>query len=290
MSRQQRHLGGVLMVVATPIGNLDDMSKRAIEVLHGADIIFAEDTRHSGHLLKHFGICTPMQSLHAHNEQSRFDQIDVRLAQGQCIALISDAGTPLISDPGYALIAHLRQAGRTIQVVPGPSALTAALSIAGLPTQHFYFEGFLPIKTKARQTRLAHLKAMMTTLVCYESPHRLLACLQDMIAIFGADHRVVVLKELTKCHEQTWYGSLSEVHQTLQKGPDTQRKGEWVMVIDRYILPKVGQYDHYIPIIEALLQHHSPRTVHQLMQHAFDLPKSWLYSCIQSHKPKSSEV
>ena len=180
---------GVLYVVATPIGNLQDISARALETLGRVALVAAEDTRHSRKLLGHFGIATPMVALHEHNEREQVRSLLARLAGGEDIALISDAGTPLISDPGFHLVRSAREAGLEVGAVPGPSACIAALSIAGLPTDRFVFEGFLPSKHVARSKRLETLKEEPRTLVFYESSHRIAECLADMVTVFGGERR-----------------------------------------------------------------------------------------------------
>lgn len=199
---------GVLYVVATPIGNLEDISARALSVLKQAALVAAEDTRHSGTLLSHFGIRAELISLHDHNEAERAPLLVARLKAGESVALISDAGTPLISDPGFELVRAARAAGITVTPVPGASALIAALSVSGLPTDRFVFEGFLPAKQAARRERLAALAAEPRTLVFYESVHRLKESLADMAAAFGPGRPAVLARELTKLHEQVRDGSL----------------------------------------------------------------------------------
>lgn len=192
---------GVLYVVATPIGNLEDISPRALKVLSEADIVAAEDTRHSGTLLAHFGIRTQLVSLHEHNEAERAAWLIERLKAGEDVALVSDAGTPLISDPGFDLVRAARKAGLSVSPIPGACALVAALSVSGLPTDRFVFEGFLPSKSAARRERLALLAPETRTLVFYESVHRLQESLADMAEVFGAERVSVLARELTKLHE-----------------------------------------------------------------------------------------
>lgn len=218
-----------LSIVATPIGNLDDMSPRARDVLAAADVIAAEDTRHSRRLTSHLGIGTPLISLHEHNEAARTEQILGRLAAGERVALISDAGTPLISDPGYALVAAVRAAGHAVVAVPGPCAAIAALSVAGLPTDRFAFEGFLPSKAGARRARLDALFDEPRTLVCYESSHRIAATAADLAERFG-ERRVVLARELTKLHEQSVALAASELPAWLA-ADDNRRRGEFVLVV-----------------------------------------------------------
>jgi 16S rRNA (cytidine1402-2'-O)-methyltransferase len=219
-----------LYIVATPIGHLDDLSPRARAVLAAVDGILAEDTRQSNVLLRHAGIATPMQALHEHNEAARAEVIVARLRAGESLALISDAGTPLISDPGYRLVAAVRAAGFAVSPVPGPSALIAALSVAGLPTDRFAFEGFLPAKAGERAARLSGLATETRTLVFFEAPHRVLETLAAMTGAFGAERRAVLARELTKRFETVLDGTLAELSIRVQADADQQR-GEIVLVI-----------------------------------------------------------
>ncbi|MBB3183499.1 16S rRNA (cytidine1402-2'-O)-methyltransferase [Halomonas fontilapidosi] len=220
---------GSLYVVATPIGNLDDLSPRAARVLAEVAVIAAEDTRHSGRLLRHLGLSQPMLSLHEHNEASRVDALDARLVAGEDIALVSDAGTPLISDPGFVLVRALRDRGRRIVPVPGPCALVAALSAAGLPTDRFLFQGFLPAKGGSRRGRLEALAAREETLVFYESPHRIRDTLADLASTLEA-RRVVLARELTKTFETFLDGSAAELLARMEEDPD-QARGEFVVMV-----------------------------------------------------------
>jgi len=197
-----------LYVVGTPIGNLEDMTFRAVRILQSVQAIAAEDTRRTGKLLQHFQITTPQISYHNHNRQGRLPTLLAWLQQGQAIALVTDAGMPGIADPGYELVQGCIEAGILVVPIPGPSAVITALCAGGLPTDRFVFEGFLPAKTKARQDRLAHLSTEARTLVCYESPHRLLATLQDLAQSFGPERSLVLARELTKRHETFWRGSI----------------------------------------------------------------------------------
>lgn len=221
---------GALYVVATPIGNLEDIGARALRVLREVDCIAAEDTRHTGQLLRHFGIETPLLSLHEHNERARLEQMIARLREGQSIALVSDAGTPLISDPGFPLVRELRRQGLPVIPIPGPSSLLAALSVAGLPTDRFVFEGFLPAKTLARRERLQALAREERTLVFFEASHRIAETLADMAAIFGAERPAVVARELTKRFEQVHGTALSELAIWLEADANRQ-KGEFVLLV-----------------------------------------------------------
>lgn len=221
---------GVLYVVATPIGNLGDISRRALEVLSAVDIIAAEDTRHSRKLLQHYNIGTPVLSCHEHNEKQVSGELLERLGRGEDIALVSDAGTPLISDPGFVLIRSALQAGVRVSPVPGPVAAIAALSVSGLPSDRFFFEGFLPQKGAARRKRLAELCGSAHTLVFYESPHRLCHTLADMSAMFGGDRQAVLARELTKLYESVISRSLSGLEQWCAEHPQ-QVRGEMVLLV-----------------------------------------------------------
>ena len=221
---------GTLFVVATPIGNLGDFGKRAQETLRSVAAICAEDTRRSGQLLAHFGIATPLLALHEHNEQQLAQRLVARLLAGDSLALVSDAGTPLVSDPGYRLVQAARAAGIRVSPVPGPCALIAALSVAGLPSDRFAFEGFLPAKASARRERLAALAGETRTLVFYESAHRIEESLADLCAAFGGERPAVLARELTKLFETVLDGTLANLQSRVQADPD-QRKGEFVLVV-----------------------------------------------------------
>lgn len=219
-----------LYVVATPIGNLGDLSPRAQQVLREVAAVCAEDTRRSGQLLAHFGISTPLLALHEHNEQQVAQGVVARLLDGQSLALVSDAGTPLVSDPGYRLVRAARAAGVRVSPVPGPSALIAALSVAGLPSDRFCFEGFLPARASARRERLAALAGEPRTLVFYESSHRIGESLADLCAAFGDARPAVLARELTKLFETVLDGTLAGLHARVLDDAD-QRKGEFVLVV-----------------------------------------------------------
>lgn len=225
-----RPAGGKLFVVATPIGNLGDLSARARDTLQSCALIAAEDTRHTGILLKHFGIETPQLSLHDHNEQPRALEIITQLREGKSVALVSDAGTPAISDPGFQLVRAAAAAGIEVVAVPGPCAAIAALSIAALPTDRFCFEGFLPARSAARRQALQALEGDTHTLVFYESPHRIEDMLEDCAKVFGDDRPAVVVREATKLHESTYRGSLAELMGLARDNPDFVR-GEIVLLI-----------------------------------------------------------
>ena len=222
---------GALYVVATPIGNLDDITLRALQVLGEADLILAEDTRVSVRLLHRFAITTPMKAFHEHNEQKMLPWVVEKLDEGMSIALISDAGTPLLRDPGFHLIHLLRTQGRKVIPVPGASALVCALSVAGLPADRFVFEGFLPVKREARRRRLRALAAESRTLVVYEAPHRVLAAIQDMAEVFGGERQGVVARELTKVFEHIYSGSLSMIAGWMEEDSNN-RRGEFVVLVE----------------------------------------------------------
>jgi 16S rRNA (cytidine1402-2'-O)-methyltransferase len=221
---------GRLYVVATPIGNLGDMSARARETLAACALIAAEDTRHTGLLLKHFAIATPRVSLHDHNEERRAPELVAKLRAGDNIALVSDAGTPAISDPGYDLVRACVSAGIEVVPIPGPCALVAALSIAALPTDRFCFEGFLPARGAARRARLAGLASEPRTLVFYESPHRVQDMLEDCAESFGGERPAVIAREITKLHESSYRGTLAALVARALTEPEFGR-GEIVLVV-----------------------------------------------------------
>lgn len=220
---------GALYVVATPIGNLADMGARALEVLGSVDKVAAEDTRHSGHLLQHFGIKVPCVACHDHNERDVTPRLLDDLHAGQNIALLSDAGTPLISDPGFVLVRAAREAGIRVVPVPGPNAAIAALSVAGIPAERFAFEGFLPAKSAARRARLEELRYEARALVFYESSHRIAATVGDMSDVLGAQRPAAIARELTKLHEQVQSATLGELGPWLAADPNRQR-GEFVVI------------------------------------------------------------
>ncbi|MDB6046950.1 MAG: Ribosomal small subunit methyltransferase [Gammaproteobacteria bacterium] len=221
---------GRLHVVATPIGNMGDLSTRAREALESADLIAAEDTRHTLTLLQAIGVSRPLVSLHTHNETQRVPELLARLEAGEVIALVSDAGTPLLSDPGFELVTGAARAGFEVLAIPGPSAITTALAVAGLPTARFCFEGFLPARERERRTDLARLAHEARTLVFFEAPHRIAETLTDLAAEFGGDRQAVVARELTKAHETIYRGTLSELAERARTEPNFQR-GEITLVV-----------------------------------------------------------
>ncbi|MCL6268981.1 16S rRNA (cytidine(1402)-2'-O)-methyltransferase [Sansalvadorimonas sp. 2012CJ34-2] len=219
-----------LYIVATPIGNLNDLSPRARDVLAQVDVIAAEDTRHTSRLLNHFGIRGNLVACHDHNERSRSEQIVQRLQGGESVALVSDAGTPLISDPGYHLVNAVREAGIKVVPVPGACAMVSALSVSGLPSDRFFFEGFLPAKGAGRRKRLAELSDFPHTWIVYESPHRIMDMLVDMDGELGGDRKIVLARELTKTFETVLSGTVSELQEILTSD-ENQRRGEFVVLI-----------------------------------------------------------
>ena len=221
---------GTLYIVATPIGNLADITQRALDILNSVDLIAAEDTRHSGKLLSHFGIKTRMFALHDHNEKQKSQSLIDQIQSGQSIALISDAGTPLISDPGYNLVNVAREQGVTVAPIPGPSAVITALSAAGLPTDKFLFAGFLPVKQQAKITELEKYQQAEFTTVFYESPRRILDTLKQVAETLGEDREVVLAKELTKHFESFVKGSPAEIIAWLEQDADRQQ-GEMVLIL-----------------------------------------------------------
>lgn len=223
-------MSGTLFVVATPIGNLEDLTPRARQTLEAVDFIAAEDTRHTGRLLSHFGVKTRLLALHDHNERELVDSVIEALVQGQSVALVSDAGTPLVSDPGYRLVRAAHRRGIVVSPIPGASAVTAALSVAGLPTDRFCFEGFLPAKKKARRDFLGGLSSESRTMIFYESVHRIEASFEDLVLAFGAGRAAFLGRELTKLYEQCIHGSLGELRDQIGDGAITA-KGEFVIVV-----------------------------------------------------------
>lgn len=218
----------MLYLVGTPIGNLEDMTFRGVRILQSVDLIAAEDTRHTGKLLQHFQITAPQISYHEHNQQQRLPELIDKLQQGKIIALVTDAGMPLISDPGYLLVKACIEAGIDVIPIPGATASITALSAAGLPTDRFVFEGFLPTKTKERRHRLEELRTETRTAIFYEAPHRVRETLADFASVLGECRKIVLARELTKMHEQFWRGTIAEaIAYHTQKEP----QGEYTLVV-----------------------------------------------------------
>lgn len=225
-----KHAEGLLEVIATPIGNLGDLSSRALESLRAADLIAAEDTRHSGQLLARLGLQKTLISLHTHNETRRTAELLQALQDGSRVALISDAGTPLLSDPGYELVREACAAGVKVRSIPGPTAITTALAVSGLPCDRFCFEGFLPARDTERRHRLDLLRAEPRSMVFFEAPHRLQRSLADMLQVFGAARQVAIARELTKLHETLYRGALAELVAQCATDPLMSR-GEITLVV-----------------------------------------------------------
>lgn len=244
-------IDNALYIVATPIGNLGDITQRALDILQQADLIAAEDTRHSGRLLQHFNISTRMISYHDHSDERQVDSIIAKLQAGTSIALISDAGTPLISDPGYGLVKKAREAGVKVVPVPGVSAVITAMSAAGLPSDRFSFEGFPPHKSGARKQLFAGLAHDARTLVFYESPHRIVDCLKDLAAEFGEDRPLVMARELTKTFETFLTGCVAQVLEQVL-ADSNQQKGEIVLMVSGYRKPESG--DELTPEAETTMK------------------------------------
>lgn len=267
---------GTLYVVATPIGNLDDISKRAIDTLKQVERILAEDTRRSQQLLTNFSIRGSLTSLHDHNERQRVEQVKRWLENGDNLALISDAGTPLISDPGYVLVNQLRQDGFNVIPIPGPCAIITALSVAGLPTDRFCFEGFLPAKPSGRRKALQAMSEESRTWVFYESSHRVLDCLNDMLQLLGAERELVLARELTKRFETVLSGTCEEVLEALSSDVN-QCRGEFVIMVKG--VPEVATAPPVSPelLLQELLPHVSTKTASQIAAKLTGLAKKELY-------------
>jgi len=244
---------GILYVVATPIGNLDDLSPRALLTLNEVSLIAAEDTRHSSKLLRHFGILTPVTAFHEHNERDKAAELVAFLASGKSIALISDAGTPLVSDPGYRLVRATHAAGIRVVPLPGACAAIVALSASGLPSDRFAFEGFPPVKSAARRAWFEALANEPRTLIVYESPHRIVESLQDMVAVFGAAREAVYARELTKQFETLRHATLEELSHWVAEDANQQR-GEIVVLIHGAAPAAVESSDDAARILRILIK------------------------------------
>lgn len=265
-----------LYVVATPIGNLADLSPRAQEVLRSVAAICAEDTRHTGQLLSHFGISKPLVALHDHNEEAMAQRVVARLQAGESLAVVSDAGTPLVSDPGFRLVRAARAAGIKVSPVPGACAAIAALSVAGLPSDRFVFEGFLPAKAAARRDRLQRLASETGTLVFYESSHRIAESLADMAMAFGAERPAVVARELTKLFETVLDGSLAQLLATVQ-ADENQRKGEFVVMVQGAGDDEAAKVAEGRRLYARLNEHLPPSTAAKLAAELSGAPRKALY-------------
>ncbi len=265
-----------LYVVATPIGNLADLSPRAQEVLRSVAAICAEDTRHTGQLLSHFGISRPLVALHDHNEEAMAERVVARLLGGESMAVVSDAGTPLVSDPGFRLVRAARAAGVKVSPVPGACAAIAALSVAGLPSDRFVFEGFLPAKAAARRERLQRLAGETGTLVFYESSHRIAESLADMAAAFGDERPAVVARELTKLFETVLDGTLAQLRAAVE-ADDNQRKGEFVVMVQGAADDEAAKIAEGRRLHARLKEYLPPSTAAKLAAELSGAPRKLLY-------------
>ena len=272
--------------MATPIGNRSDISERALEVLRQVDLIAVEDTRHSGPLLKMWGISAKMLSYHDHNENARSEQLIEKLKAGHEIALISDAGTPLISDPGYVIVKQCLQAGIKVIPLPGPSAVITALCVSGLPTDRFSFEGFCPRTGAKRKQLFGSLQTEQRTMVFYESSHRIVHCLNDMLDVWGEDRKVAIARELTKIYETVMSGSLEEICAMVSTDPN-QQKGEFVIVVDGALPAEHSSVtEEQKLLIEDLLGDLAVSRIAGIMTHVFGGKKKVWYQQIQEIKDK----
>ncbi|MDM9582540.1 MULTISPECIES: 16S rRNA (cytidine(1402)-2'-O)-methyltransferase [unclassified Nostoc] len=279
---------GTLYVVGTPIGNLEDITFRAVRILQTVDIIAAEDTRHTGKLLQHFQVKTPQVSYHEHNRTSRIPELLEHLVNNKAIALVSDAGMPGISDPGYELVKACIEAGIPVVPIPGASAAITALSAAGLPTDRFVFEGFLPAKTQQRQEHLESLQTESRTLIFYESPHRLRDTLQDLAEIWGSDRQIVLGRELTKLYEEFWRGTIAEaIAYYSQREP----QGEYTLVVAGIPAsqPQLTEQELKAELKQLISQGISRSQASRQLAKFTSLPRRQLYqlalSIVSSHEP-----
>ncbi|HBO16042.1 MAG TPA: 16S rRNA (cytidine(1402)-2'-O)-methyltransferase [Porticoccaceae bacterium] len=271
------HPCGILYIVATPIGNLGDLSLRAIETLQSADIIACEDTRHSKKLLEHYHIKSPTVSYHEYSDRSSVDKILSHLERNQSVALISDAGTPLISDPGYRLVVEARERGIDVVPIPGSCALVAALSVSGLATDRFSFQGFLPAKKQQRTVTLKALRGSVSTLIFYEAPHRLLATLDDAVAVMGIARNAFMAREITKKYETFNRGTLGELREVVALDSQQQR-GEIVLIIAGAVDEYDAKYLDAERILAVLLNELPPSKAASLASKITGLSKQELYT------------
>lgn len=277
-------MSSTLYIVATPIGNLDDFSQRAIATLQQVDYVFAEDTRHSGRLLQHYAITTPMQAYHEFSDDAQIEKLFRLLEQGKNVALISDAGTPLISDPGYRLVKQAHEQNICVVPIPGACAAIAALSVAGLATDRFSFEGFLPQKSKARRDNLHALLTEPRTMVFYETPHRIVECLNDMLAVFGPDRPICLARELSKTFETIKLLPLGAMCEFVQADSNQQR-GEFVLVLEGEKKQKAEQLGAEAERLAGLLKDElSPNTLSKIVAEYCAVPKKAVYEYILSLK------
>lgn len=277
-----------LYVVATPIGNFGDMSQRAIAVLQSVDLIAAEDTRHSQRLLQFYSINTPTIAYHDHSDERALHRIGSCLEGGGSVALVSDAGTPLISDPGYRLVRYVQDGGFAVRSVPGACAAIAALSVSGLPTDRFLFEGFLPAREVARVNRLGALAAEQVTMIFYEAPHRIEASLQSMIEVFGGAREAVLAREITKVFETIKRGTLTELEQ-LVRGDTNQQKGEIVLMVAGRGKVEQGVSADVSSLLVQLSQYLSAKQAAEIVADFAGLRKKQLYEHLLTIKKERGE-
>ena len=270
-----------LFVIATPIGNLQDITLRALEVLAQADVVAAEDTRRTRLLLSHHGIDRPLAALHEHNEDRQAPQLVKRLLGGESIALVSDAGTPLLSDPGFRLVRLAAENGIEVVAVPGASAVTAALSVGGLPTDRFVFEGFLPAKSAARLKKLQVLSGETGTLVFFESSHRILASLADMQATFGDERPIAICRELTKQFETVLRGSLAEVRAAVEIDAN-QQKGEFVILVGGNDAAADTRMASAMQLASELREHVGTSQAARIASRIHGVPRREVYRALES--------
>jgi len=270
-----------LYVVATPIGNLEDMSYRAVRILSEVNLIAAEDTRHSLPLLSHYGISSKLQALHEHNEDQVVGGILERIENGESVALISDAGTPLISDPGYRLVRAAREAGLPVYSIPGPSAVTAAMSVAGIPTDRFAFEGFLSSKAAARKKTLQVLSHESRTLVFFESSHRIVATVNDMSGIFGPHRLAAVCREMTKKFETVLRAPLAELARTLAEDKN-QTRGEFVIIVAGHSPDENENLESARTMFRTLLEYLPASQAARVAARLNDVPRREVYKMLDS--------
>ncbi|MDO7083637.1 16S rRNA (cytidine(1402)-2'-O)-methyltransferase [Pseudocolwellia sp. AS88] len=267
---------GTLYIVATPIGNLGDISQRALDVLTQVDLIACEDTRHTQKLLSAYSIKNKTMSMHDHNERQRQEHIAKLLTEGQSIALVSDAGTPLISDPGFHLVRHCRQQGLKVSPIPGACAAIAALSAAGLPTDRFSFEGFLPSKSGARQAALLNLANEERTMVFYDAPRRAIDTVADIVTVLGGDRYVVIARELTKTFETIYSDTAENLLTWLNEDPN-QLKGEMVLIIEGFKVDPNAISPKIIDTLKLLLKEMKPKTACAITAEIYGVKKNALY-------------
>ncbi len=283
MSADVQPEGGVLYIVATPIGNLADLSDRARQILAQVDFVYAEDTRHTVLLCRHYGLQPVLKSLHEHNEQQRVADVLGRLRNGESLALVSDAGTPLINDPGYRIVTACHEAGFLVSPVPGPSALVAALSVCGLPTDRFTYHGFLPARASARRQCLVEMQHAQATQVFFESRHRILECLQDVVDVLGGQREVCIARELTKKFESVSKGPVLEMLKFTESSADNQ-KGEFVVLVagagPRQALLSVENQRLLLDLASEL----PPRKATAIVARHTDLDRKYLYEWLLEHK------